>query len=481
MVNNESSTDVTALYAKRWGLLTATCALAFLTEFLSKSFGSVDEILATYFRTTLTELDWMVSAVYAGTTIIGPVFAYLCYAKLIGFRIMSIAGGASLLISSVCIAVAVQYSFLFPMMVVMSLLQGVSYCVTLSGGVYFIVLWFPDNQISYAYAFISASIILGVLLGSLVPPFVLNKASSDLITSALSQKSNATASWEISIRDTLLKMYLSIAFILFCLMMYFIICSEDQPPKPPNNAALIRNFNLEDDFEKRNLLNFFKVVKRLSFDKTYLLCVIVGGLVFHVFIIEILHLSQLVGQLNQSRLHFLSNDIVSGVIISVYCISAFISSFIAAKIIEKYKHYFGQIIFADIVGLIGATVIFVSYYYNHIIGFYIGNALMAVSSRICGIALLDVITRHTYPINEALVLTVFAASGTAIYIILAYLARLITNLTTPGSSIIFIMVCLFLALVLSFFMDPKDKRREIDNSSEQGETESLFLLSNRSS
>ena len=59
------------------------------------------------------------------------------------------------------------------MMIVANLLQGVTYSVCFSVGLFFAVLWFPDHQVGLAIAFNFAVFPVGVILSSSVPPALL--------------------------------------------------------------------------------------------------------------------------------------------------------------------------------------------------------------------------------------------------------------------------------------------------------------------
>ena len=150
------------IYTKRWFLLAATCIYTAVIMFLSKSFSIANEIWADYFYVSLAAIDWACLGLYVGSALVTPVFAYLCFTKVIGFRSMSIFGSVRLLLSCSCVLATIKFPFLFPIMVGVSLLQGVAYCVSFSAGAFFAVLWFPDNQVSLVIAFNSARMVGGV-------------------------------------------------------------------------------------------------------------------------------------------------------------------------------------------------------------------------------------------------------------------------------------------------------------------------------
>ena len=217
----------TKLYKRRWILLAAVCLCTLLTDFTSKSFATSNEILAAYFQVSLAELDWACVGMEAGTSLVTPVFAYFSFIKVFGFRTMAICGSACLLLFCICILVTVHYRFLFPMMIVANLLQGVSYSACFSVGSFFAVLWFPDHQVGLAIAFNSAAMVAGVILSSIVPPALLTYPSFPTISENASmsrQNTSATnTKWNSATYEILMYIYLTVGIILLSQLFFYFL------------------------------------------------------------------------------------------------------------------------------------------------------------------------------------------------------------------------------------------------------------------
>ena len=452
----------TKIYKRRWILLAAICLCSLLTDFTAKSFAASNEILAAYFQVSLTKLDWACGGLDAGTSLVTPVLAYFSFIKHFGFRTMAICGSACLLLSYVCILLTVHFPFLFPMMIVANLLQGVTYSVCLSVGLFFAVLWFPDHQVGLAIAFNFAAFPVGVILSSIVPPALLtNPPFPTRSENASMFQQNTTAindEWNRATYETLMCIYLTAGIILLLLLMFFYFFASDLPPKAPTLALALKRFSGTKTQSIKTFPNFLRETKDLFQDQTYLLCISISGITFNMIIVQLVHLSQFINHIDNK----ISASLTSGFIITAFSVSGLVFSFISAKILQLFQQRTYQV-------NVGAGLLFgcslcvlCSYYYKSLIGFYVGNIIWGAASRICNIPLFEVVTRHTYPKDETLVTVWMAGYGTTILVTLIGTSRVLTNHTTPASALIFMCVFLFVAFLASFFLKPNNNRGEAD-------------------
>ena len=476
---NRNSVEI---YTKRWFLLAAICIYSVIIMFLSKSFSTANEILAAYFHVSLTELDWACLGLYVGSALVTPVFAYLCFTKVIGFKSMTICGSVCLLLSCSCILVAIRYPSLFPIMVGVSLLQGVAYCVSFSSGAFFAVLWFPDHQVSLAIAFNSAATASGVILGTIVPPALLKNLKLQMLqenSSSFLQNDTEFMEWNKATYKTLTYIYSAVEVILVLLFSFFCLFAKDLPPKPPTLALAkkrIIDVNLK---ETRTWSGFVACTKELFEDRTYFLSNVITGIAYNLIVIEMLHLSQLVNFIMDGSNMTTSASLVSGFIILTFAIAAFPSSFLSSKILLYFQRHTAQINVGTGMLLGSVILILVSYYCKLLPGFYIGNIWWGLSGRICIIPLLDVVTRHTYPKDETVVLVWVTGFSSAVLTLLAGTARLLTKYTKPESALILLVVIMFFVFLSTFFLKPNDNRGEADQkliSGNQTESECSRLI-----
>ena len=476
--------DSTEIYTKRWFLLAATFVYTASIIFLSKSFSIANEIWAVYFQVSLAAIDWACLGLYVGSALVTPVFAYLCFTKVIGFRSMSICGSLCLLLSCSCILVAIKYPSLFPIMVGVNLLQGVAYCVSFSAGAFFAVLWFPDNQVSLAIAFNSAAAVSGGILGSIIPPALLKNPKLETMlenTSTFLHNNTEFMEWNKATNKTLTYIYLTVEVILFFLLLFFCMFAKDLPPKPPTLAQAKKRIIDATLNGTRTWNGFVTCTKELFQDRTYLLIAVLTGIAFNLVIIEMLHLSQLVNVVIGNSKTNTSASLVSGFIILAFAITAFLSAFLSNRILLYFQRHTVQIIVGTGMLLGSVILTLVSYYGKFLPGFFIGNIWWGLSVRICVIPLLDVVTRHTYPKDETVVSVWVTGFCSTSVVLLAGTARLLTKYTKPESALISLVVIMFFVFSSTFFLKPNDNRGEAGQeliSENQTESESSRLLSN---
>ena len=467
IMEEEKELDEVSLYKRRWLLLTATCLWSTIDLYMPECFGAANQLIAVYFETTLDQIDWMLLGLYAGTILITPLFAFLNHADYMGFRYMSITALSCLLFSCVVTILTVQYPFLHPLLIPSNFLLGVAYTVSACVTTFFPVLWFPDDEVRIAIASLSASMTLGGLLSSVIPPAVIKPISYEIFLNT-SVNSNTTSSelknWRLSTHSTLLWMFSALACTLFVLLLYIVIFAEDLPPKPPTRAMLLKRFlSTERPPLSQSFKDFFGDTKLLFKNKIFLLCTIVLGITHNLIVVEILHISQIVGKItNYSNKYGLPNSVLSGLVLVVFTTSGIVVVFLAAKVLQKFKHYTRQTIFGTTVGLLSGIAILLCYHYDILSGIFVFNVILSSANRFCVIPMMDAVTRHTYPMNEAFVSVWMTGVGSIILIIISNIARIISNHTTPGSTLIVMCAALFLSFILSLFFDPSDKRADTD-------------------
>ena len=460
---SQASKNDLGVYSIRWLLLAATFLCSVINVFLSKSFGTANQILSIYFDVTVAELDWALLGLYAGTTLVTPIFAYLCYANLIGFRNMSICGTACLFLSCMCIVLTVQFPVIFPLMIVISFLQGVAYCVSFSVGVYFAVLWFPDHQVAFAIACNTASWVAGSSLGSIIPPALLvsplfqNGSNSSFLETPAQQE------WLKATNTTLLWLYSVPSGMLCILFICFCVFAKDLPPKAPTFALHLKRISHQQK-ETPSVRKFIVKTKELFSDCTYVLSVFILGVTYNIIIVLTVHLPLLVGVIVDNDVTQSSTALISGYTRITYGLSAFVSSFAVAKILLHFKNYARLATIGTGIMLCGGLGLLSSYYFKNVIGFYISNVILGAGTRLGNVPLQDVITRHTYPKNERLVTVWMAGCVTGFAVLYTGLARLISDHTNAASSLILTNVCLLLCFTSTFFFKPQNNRGKFDKT-----------------
>ena len=488
MQDNSSSEEI-AVYPKRWLILVSLCTIATLTFFFSRSFTAANQIYADYYDVDLIVIDWSALAMDVGAVAITPLFAWIFFRQAAGFRIMSITAASCLLISTLVLLLSIQFPVLYPVMVLSSLLQGVSYTVGYTIGPSFAVLWFPDHQVGIAIASDLLSRNLGMLMGAILSPVVLKDYPKFGTNSTSENTHQIKETWMNNTHSTLLFLYIPCACILLILIVFFSVFMTDLPPKPPTYALLLKrimNKNLKT--EDKSFTHCLLAVKSLYMDVNFVLCNLVFGVGFNVIIVFILHVTVLVERFDVQSIGIdISNDIVGGILVGIYGFSNIIFGFVSAKISNKWKNYAGQILLGLVCTLFFLASMTLAFYYRSFYLFCCGLFFYSIGSRLFVVPLLEVITRHTYPMDETFVAVLVSATGSICRILLGELARII-SLYAPRISLLILMCgCNFVAIVLAFLINPRDKRREADmkqniqDNTESNETSPLLATELKSS
>ena len=467
------NSDEIALYKKRWFLLAAFCMFSLLTQFLSKSFGTSDEILKVYFNVSLADLDWAVEGLYGGTAMITPLFAYLCFKDKMGLRVMSIVGAVCLLVSCLVIILSVIVPVLFPLMIVSTLLQGVAYSVCLSVGPFFAVLWFPEEQVSHVVTWMIGCIVAGVSLGSILPAFLLKEPPRNGTAHFVL---NETTNWIQTTYCTLLYMYIFVAVVMCLLLACFIAYVTDLPPKPPTVAMLLKR-NVSSIQTEQTFRDFLNVCKSLFKDVHFMIMNFVLGICYNSSILLILVLSQIVDAMLKNDPLVISRALLSGLVISTFGITAIASGLIVAKCLQSFKIHLALCKVGTFLQLIYSIIIFLSYYYKNVVGVFVAGAVLGVGNRCGSISLFVLVTQHTYPISESMVSIWVTGFGTLLIVLLAVIQRALFNAFSTEGVIIAQCVILCTFFVLSLFMKPINKRGQVGECSPVEANEHTPILS----
>ena len=471
-MQNRIELNELGLYKKRWFLLIALCLYTVICMFLSKSFGTSDEILAAYFNASLIEIDWAAEGLYGGVTLVTPIFAYLCFKDQIGFRVMSITGTICLLISSIAVILSIIFPVLFSLMLVSTVLQGVAYAVSRSASGFFAVLWFPEEQVDLVVASVLASVSLGLLLGSTLPVIFLKQPPQINETTILV---NASAHWNASTYRTLLCMYSVVTVIVVCLLVFFIVHASDLPPKPPTFAMLLkRNKSQLQTEEQKTFSHFITQCKSLFQDVHFGIIAFVLNVSFITPSLLVLIMSQIVDVVTESVSLKISPALLSGLIVTTTSVFGITCGFLFACFLKLAKIYTKLSVAGTFLLFICGLVLFLSYHYRNLVVLFIANVILGIGSRCVVVPLLVVITRHTYPVSETFVSIWVTGIGGLMFVLLAIMQRVLSNAFSLGTSIVELIVIFFVSFVLSLLMKPKNKREE-DRTTESNELTPILV------
>ena len=463
-----TTAENTAVYPKRWLILISFCTVTFLAMFASKSFSVANEIYAEYFNTSLAVLDWFTFAVYVGATVTTPIFAWLFFKQTAGFRKLSITAACCLLVSYAVILLSIHFTNLYPLLIISNFLQGVAYTVGYTVGPSFAVLWFPDDQVGIAIASDLLSQNLGVGLGAIIPTLVLdNVPSQNSSFLTLENTIIQNEMWKSATHNKLLFLYSPCICILLVLLIFFVLFVTDLPAKPPTHALWVKRV-MDLKTTDRNFSDYLAALKSLYTDINFLLCSIILGISFNMIVVFYLHITAIVQCFDVSSIGiYLPNDIIGGIILGIYSSSNIVFGFVSAKISNKWKNYAAQTLAGLVFTFLVLVSMTLSFYYRRFYLFCVGVLFYSIGSRMFVIPLFEVLTRHTYPMDETFVSVWIGANGSFILIVIGEIARVVSLHSPPIFLLILMCTCAFASLVLTLMIDPKDKRRQVDLAHEK--------------
>jgi len=464
-----SSVLEVAVYTKRWAILAAFCSLNIFVNFASQSFAVANQIYSEYYNTNFSLLDWLSLGMYAGLVLAAPVIAWLIFKQTIGFRVLLITATCSLLVTYLVIIVSVVLPYLYPLMIVSNLLQGVAYIVSVTVGPSFAVVWFPNHQVGLVIAIDLLCHNVGVIFGSILPPVFLKHPPAYFGNNSISEiTSPQQDSWRNEIRITSLYFYIPCAVVLFALILFFIAFMKDQPLKPPTHAMLVKRITSQSTKPSTDFSQFLTAVKCLHQDVNFVLCIFTLNPIYSLMVVFFLHITAIVDYFQIRNMGInMSNDIFAGLLISALSMSNVIFGFVSAELSRKWKSYVKQAIIGAILTTIALLSVVLSAYYHMFKLFCVSMFFYGVGSRIFVIPLLEIITRHTYPIDEAFVNVWMGVNQGVVIVIIAELARIISVHTGIIGLLIFVCVSAFISFILTLMLNPRDKRREIDSLHEE--------------
>ena len=458
--NPRTESAKTEVYSMRWFILAGFGMVTLLTMFASKSFTTANESYAMYFGVNLAVMDWAALSLYLGAAIVTPVFAWLLFKQSIGIRILSIIGTSCLLTSYVVIVLSVQFPVLYPLMVISDFLQGVAYTVGFTIGPSFAVLWFPDDQVGLAIAVDLLSQNIGVILGVILPPLTLKRLNF-VNTSDNELQSFDETMWKNDTRKSLLIMYSSAIGVLMLLLVLFIIFVKDLPANPPTLALWVKR-NTESLTEK-SFARFIETVKLLFLDVNFILCSLVLGIGFNVIIVFYLNIAVIIEKFELKKIGiYISDDLMSGILATAYATSNIIFGFVVAKLTHRWKKYATQTLLGMGFTFVVLVALTLSFHFDNFWGFCVCVVMYSIGTRLFVIPLFEIITRHTYPIDETFVSIWVGAIGCFILVIIGEIARAVAGYASTISLLTLMCACVFVAFVLALFSHPTDKRSEVD-------------------
>ena len=375
--------------------------------------------------------------------------------------------------SYLLIVLAIAFPHYYLLIIFGQLIHGVTNAIQWSIPPLFAVLWFPNHEVAIAIAanFIGAA--FGAAIGFAVPPLVLTEPPGilypeiyfNLTEDQMQIPILALKYWKTEDRFLLLTLFGGLLGLTALLLLFFCKFLTDLPAKPPTLAQTLRRQSTPEDFKtfnKENLQEYFALLKALFTDKTVVLLLLVYSIVHRAVELEITLMGELIRAVFASFNIAAPPNIITSYIMVLLPILGVFGSYISGKLLDKFKKFRKQTIVGAGMTFLSTVGIALSYYFENFPGLCVFNGGLGFSMQICIISLLAVVTRHSYPINEAFVSIWIAGFESFVLIVIAELGRLFIDKINNMSVFILMSALLFMSFVLAIITKPQDRRLDAE-------------------
>ena len=460
------------IYKKRWLILASFCAIFFWTIFQSCTYGVVNNVIVTYFDTSYSNADWLLSSVFVGTILASPLLAWLSLKQLISSRKLLIVSSLCLIANASSSILVFNKPDLFALLVLGQTFDGISTAACLTATTSLANLWFPESQIGIAIGFVILSGTVATFLANSALPASMyismnNKTSFQFQSVHQNQSMNNITDLWISHDKTVFEIIFSTELLIGLLVLLYLICFvPEKPDQAPSYAQYLkRSENTFVNQTKTNVINekdFLKGTKALLTDKVFVLCSVSSGIMFTVIDTEMLIMQQVMHEnFLQSKM---SPDLLAGLVIVCFNVGSIIGNPMSGKLLDRFKQYYMQSCLGAacyVFFTIGASL---TVCYSFIAMVFLFYFLIGFFSRISMISLIDSVMQHTYPRDVVFVSALMAFLQTACTPILIVISRQIFKHFYSAGVLSFFCFVKFIAFSFAVLGKPKLHRLNAEHS-----------------
>ena len=470
------------IYKKRWIMLSAAVLLTILSTFSLLSFGSMNNVIVSYFNINYATADWTILAAYVGGLAGLPLFTWFSYKEVISFNSLFIFLCITFIFNFVCIIISFLQPILFPFFLIGQFFGGLVKCSLSSLLVELAAVWFPEDQIALATSMVVVGWHIGVLLSNTIPENILKVPQTFDKAQLHHHVSNIVSKpmWYYIDRKMFILISVVILGLTFALFVFGFSIPK-VPKQPPSRAQALKRATSEKP-SSVSIKEFFQEIQILLNDATYLLIVLTMSVITQTFVIETLFTQQFVKPIFIHLNTVLNVSEISGYVLVCRSVGDVIGSIIAGKLLDRFKQYQGQIIVGNALSFLCLWGVFFSWYFSQLYGFCISMLLLGLLSSISTVALFDAMIQHTYPGNIMFVTSCAYFFRYCVTIFITELSRLIFFETSSEGVLLCYCTSYFLGFIFSLFIKVKLNRlqsKETNDSEISKIPELTPMLTNR--
>jgi len=439
--------------------LLALAAIQMSSGFLVASFGQVSNTIAAFYQVSYAQVDWLTLTISIGSMVLcGPISWFSATGKL-GFRFLILTAAFSSAVGFACLACAAASRLLFSLLVVGQVFNSIAAGVLMLSPSVFAVIWFPENQVGTAIGVNIMSLYVGNVFGFTAPAAVLVPPPSANSSAFLSD--SKTPKWIDEDQTRLAGLFLPFFFVALLCTIFLWCYVTDHPPTPPTKAQELKQLRKKEG-GVASLRSYLKLVKTLLKNRTYMFSCFVFGILFQVSIVEFTMLSQILREDFRKGEYYHDADVIGGYIMTTFSVAGAIGSVVGGKLIDCYKRY-------NIVSIVSSLLAFFSSV-GLVFGFILKSLpLYVICSGLFGlviqaglVAIFEMATQETYPIDETFSTIWLTGIQTTLSIIYGELGRILFDACGGLSVLIFQSANLLVSVLLSCLMTSKNKRLKVE-------------------
>ena len=455
----KSPSESYKIYKRRWALLAAVSALQILNGFSFACYGQVSNVFAPFYHVTYFEVDWLTLTMDVGPIILTIPFSWFMVTEKMGFKSLILTAAFASTIGYICVVASVAKRWLFPLMIVGQIFNSVSSTAMLVSPSVFAVLWFPEKEVGSAIGINVMSLYAGEILAYTVLTNILAQPPLNL---SLNSSVTVNQSWLVEDRWKLYVIFaVSLSIATIC-AIFLSIYLTDRPPTPPTFAQSVKQ-NQQRQTQLLSLESYIKLVKALLKNKTFLLAAVVFAALFQVSTVLFTMLSQILRQMFQIKKMNYNADVMGGYIMTAFGVGSCIGSIAGGKLVDRYKRYGVISITSCLLTLLSSAGFIPAFAFGSLPAFFVCSALYGVVSQPGIVAIYEIATQETYPINETFSTVWLTGFQALMAIVYGEIGRLLFTASGGLSVLVFQSANFIVTIVLSCLFSTKNKRLSVEN------------------
>ncbi|XP_077966173.1 choline/ethanolamine transporter flvcr2a-like [Styela clava] len=432
------------VYSIRWMFAAALSIGIFNYEFTTLSYGTVNNVVTSFFEETPYATDALPIIAHAFGIFMTPFL--ILFAGKIGVRMQLIFG-------CVCALLGMLFNVLgFISRKTYYLLLIGNSLVGISDGFFYVLpmtlaaSWFPVNERATVIGMTWLAGGFGNAFSGALFPGIFGNATDANVGLISSNK----------IQEVFASTFGVLCFLLFVSTISMWIFAADHPPSPPT-AAQQNIIKQQNEEKEANCIVNLKTVVHLLQNRNFLLLTTSRALTVSVFgMTKVLNSSMILKTFPSM------SDSFPGLLRTIGACVAALTSFATGRFLDSFGYYKESCIVSFIAIVLCSLGIFLGHYFKNIIAIGILYPLIMAIRLPTGVAIPELLLEATYPINNLILMALYVVPLNFASVLFVSLERLILEIYGEAMASLVPLIANILALFLLLLANPKYKRSAMD-------------------